>query len=140
VLIAFGFMGLSMAISWRYGASLGHNSIDQWMFSATGLLADIAKAATSYFVFSAHAKRKWMPAAVAAGFWLICTLYSLQCFAGFMKANRAMATARLAIQQETGQALRIDLARKQSEREALGSTPPPTIIAERIEQLKRDRR
>jgi hypothetical protein len=140
VLIAVGFMALSLLINWRYGVRLGRDGIDQWIFSSASLLADVAKAATPFFMALAFARRQWPAGMVALAFWLICTCYSLLCVAGFMESNHAVVSGSLASQQETEGHLRLDLRRKQSEREALGSQSASTVVAAKIQQARPDRR
>lgn len=140
VLMAVGFMALSLLINWRYGVRLGRDGIDQWIFSFASLLADMAKAATPFLIVLALARGQWLAGMVAVAFWLICTCYSLLCIAGFMEANHAVAVGGLASQQETEGDLRSDLRRKHNEREALGSIGASTVVAARILQSQQNRR
>jgi hypothetical protein len=140
VLMAVGFMALSLLINWRYGVRLGRDGIDQWIFSFASLLADVAKSATPFMIVLALARRQWTAGLAGAAFWLICTCYSLLCIAGFMEANHAVAAGGLANQQETEGHLRADLRRKQSEREALGSPGASTVVAAKIVHSQQNRR
>lgn len=140
VLMATGFMALSLLINWRYGVRLGRDGIDQWIFSFASLLADVAKAVTPFLIVLALARRQWLSGLVGAAFWMICTCYSLLCVAGFMEANHAVVSGGLASQQETEGHLRSDLRRKQNEREALGSLSASTVVAAKILQSQQNRR
>jgi hypothetical protein len=140
VLLAVGFMALSLLINWRYGVRLGRDGIDQWIFSFASLLADVAKSTTPFMIVLALTRRQWTAGLVGAAFWLLCTCYSLLCIAGFMETNHAVAVGGLANQQESEGHLRADLRRKQSEREALGSPSTSNVVAAKIMQSQQNRR
>lgn len=140
VLVAVGFMIVSVVINWRYGASLGREAADQLIFSAASLLADIAKATTPFFFFLWIGDKRWAPASAAAAFWLACTAYALTSVTGFLETNRAMQSGARATRVDSHAGLTDELKRKQSQREAMGHVAPSKVAAARVESLKQDRR
>ena len=140
IVIAAGFMTLSVVINWRYGTRLGRDSVDQVIFSAASLFADFAKATTPFLFFYAVAHKRWMPAAVAVIFWFACTCYSLASVGGFMEANRATVSGTLSSKRESETVLRTNISRKERDRTELGATMSPAVVDARLDQMKLDRR
>ena len=105
VVVAFGFMGFSALINWRYGVTLARGAEDQLIFSIASLLADTAKAVTPFLFFFAFRSRRWAQATAAALFWFGCTAYSLASLAGFSEQMRAAQAGALTAQKLEHQTL-----------------------------------
>lgn len=138
ILVALAFMALSAAINWRYGATVGRDASDQWIYACVSLCADIAKATTPFFFWYALKHRNVLPALAAALFWLTCTAYSLSSAAGFAETSRSAQTGHLVNSKEAFDDLQKELARKQAQITALGAYEPPGVLASRIDALKQN--
>lgn len=139
-LLSLGFMVLSAAISWRYGHSIGREGVDQLLFAALSLAADIAKAATPFFFWYAAKNARLMPAAAALLFWLAATGFSLSSAGGFAEVNRAEQSGRHVIRKSDYGSLNVEIERKEAQIKALGGFEPPAVIAPRLEAMRQNAR
>lgn len=111
VIAALILLGVSAAMNWQFGYSLGKTSFDAHVFGAASVAADGLKALMPFFIFAAWRNRTWSQALGGSALWAVCIIYALTSAIGFAALNRSDTTGTRALQAEKYGDLRGELNR-----------------------------
>jgi hypothetical protein len=140
ILAASLLLGVSAAMNWRFGYSLGHSEFDSQLLGMASAAADCLKALIPFFLFAALRNRQWSQAAAGALLWGVCLTYSLTSALGFSANTRADTAGERTVQAAQYADLRTELDKT---RERLGWIPqhrPAESVAQDVEAQKQNRR
>ena len=70
-------LGVSAAMNWQFGHSLGKTPFDAHVFGAASVAADCMKALMPFFIFGAIRNRNWSQALGGAALWSVCIVFAL---------------------------------------------------------------
>ncbi len=111
IVAATVLLGVSAAMNWRFGYSLGTTELDAHIYGAASAAADGLKALLPFFVLWALVSRSYIRALAGVALWVICSTYSLTSSLGFSAYNRDNNSASRVVQQTQYSDLRAELKR-----------------------------
>ena len=91
-------LGVSAAMNWQFGHSLGKTPFDAHVFGAASVAADCMKALMPFFIFGAIRNRNWSQALGGAALWSVCIVFALTSALGFAALNRSDTTGNRSLQ------------------------------------------
>ncbi|MEM7620954.1 MAG: hypothetical protein AAF228_10935 [Pseudomonadota bacterium] len=97
VLAAIVLLGVSAAMNWRFGFTLGKTEFDAHIYGAASAAADGMKALTPFFIIWAMRQRNFIQALSGCLILVVCSFYSITSSLGFAALNRADTTGQRAI-------------------------------------------
>lgn len=103
-------LGVSAAMNWQFGHSLGKTPFDAHVFGAASVAADCMKALMPFFIFGAIRNRNWSQALGGTALWAVCIVYALTSALGFSALNRSDTTGNRSLQAANYEDLRGQLA------------------------------
>ncbi len=103
-------LGVSAAMNWQFGHSLGKTPFDAHVFGAASVAADCMKALMPFFIFGAIRNRNWSQALGGTALWAVCIVYALTSALGFAALNRSDTTGTRSLQAANYEDLRGQLA------------------------------
>ena len=103
-------LGVSAAMNWQFGHSLGKTPFDAHVFGAASVAADCMKALMPFFIFGAIRNRNWSQALGGTALWVVCILYALTSALGFAALNRSDTTGNRSLQAANYEDMRGQLA------------------------------
>lgn len=139
VLAACVLLGVSAAMNWRFGFSLGRTELDGQIYGAASVAADCLKALIPFFFFAAIKNRMWSQAIAAALVGVVVTAYSLTSALGHAALNRLDTTGHRMVEAQTYKDLRNDLKRAQDQLSWIPQHRPAATVQGEIEGLKNQR-
>jgi hypothetical protein len=104
-------LGVSAAMNYQFGFSLGKTPFDSHILGAASIAADVMKALMPFFIFSAWRQRNYPQAMGAAAVWVVCIVYAMTSALGFTALNRSDTSGLRAIQHEKYEDLRAEVTR-----------------------------
>jgi hypothetical protein len=138
VAAALILLGVSAAMNWQFGYSLGKTPFDSQVFGAASIAADCMKALMPFFIFSAWRNRNYPQAAGASALWAVCIVYAMTSALGFAATNRSDTTSTRAVQAEKYEDLRTELIRITQQQAELPKHRPLGAIQSEIDALKQN--
>jgi hypothetical protein len=129
-------LGVSAAMNWQFGFSLGKTPFDAHVFGAASIAADCMKALMPFFIFSAWRNRNYPQALGASALWAVCIIYAMTSALGFAATNRSDTTSTRAVQAEKYEDLRTDLNRITQQQSELEKHRPAGAIQGEMDALK----
>ncbi|MDZ4790077.1 MAG: hypothetical protein SGJ17_02555, partial [Hyphomicrobiales bacterium] len=115
---------VSAAMNWKFGYSLGKSEFESQLYGAASAAADCFKALLPFFIFAALRNKSWSQAFGGVLLFVVCFAYSFSSSLGFAALNRADTTGARAINAESYQELRTDLARSRERLTKMGDPRP----------------
>lgn len=140
VLAAGVLLAVSAAMNWQFGFSLGRTELDGQIYGAASAAADCMKALVPFFFFAAIRNKIWSQAAASALVWTVVMAYSLTSALGHAALNRSDSTGQRALQAQSYQDHRADLARAQEQLSWIPQHRPAQAVQADIETVKNERR
>lgn len=128
VLIAIGFVAVSMTINLRFGLKASTDEFDKWVYVAISVLADCWKAIGLTFVAVALRRMFVMRAALGLGAWMCCAAYSLSSALGYAAHNRAVMAGEITTRSSEVARIEADRRRKGAQLERLGNYEPAGVV------------
>lgn len=138
VIAALILLGVSAAMNWQFGYSLGKTEFDSHIFGAASIAADGMKALMPFFIFSAWRQRNYPQALGATALWAVCILYAMTSALGFSALNRSDTSGARAIQHEKYEDLRAELNNVNQQSSWLEKHRPVGTVASEIEAAKQN--
>lgn len=129
-------LGVSAAMNWQFGFSLGKTPFDSNILGAASIAADGMKALMPFFIFSAWRQRNYPQALGAAALWAVCIVYAMTSAIGFTAMNRSDTAGARAVQVEKYADLRAELGRITQQQGALEKHRPVGTVEAEIEAAK----
>lgn len=133
---ALALIGVSVAMNWRFGYSLGKTPLDGMIYGTASAAADCLKAVVPFFFFGAIRRRVWSRAVAAAIVGLVVTGYSLFSAFGHAAQNRSETTGHRAVDAKAYKALGADLKRAQDQLSWIPVYRPPATVSGEIDGMK----
>ncbi len=131
---------VSAAMNWKFGYSLGKSEFESQLYGAASAAADCFKALLPFFIFAALRNKSWSQAFGGILLFVVCFSYSFSSSLGFAALNRADTTGARAINAESYQEMRTDLARSRERLEKMGEPRPIGAVQGEIDALKQNSR
>lgn len=97
VLAAIVLLGVSAAMNWRFGFTLGKSEFDAHIYGAASAAADGMKALAPFFIIWAVRQKNFIQAISGILIFVVCSSYSLTSSLGFAALNRADTTGERAV-------------------------------------------
>ena len=136
VLAALALIGVSAAMNWRFGYSLGKTPLDGLIYGTMSAAADVLKAVVPFFFFGAVRRRQWSQAAAAVIVGMVVTCYSLLSAFGHAAQNRSETTGHRAFDAKAYRELGADLKRAQDQLSWVPPHRPSAVVAGEIDSMK----
>jgi len=133
---ALALLGVSAAMNWRFGYSLGKTPLDGIIYGTASAAADCLKAVVPFFFFGAIRRKAWSRAIAAAIVGVVVTGYSLFSAFGHAAQNRSETTGHRAVDGKIYQALSADLKRAQDQFSWVPPHRPTAMVSGEIDGLK----
>lgn len=140
VAAALILLGVSAAMNWQFGYSLGKTEFDSHVFGAASIAADCMKALMPFFIFSAWRNRNYPQALGASALWAVCIVYAMTSALGFAALNRSDTAGTRAVKAESYEDLRSQLTRITQQQLDLEKHRPAGAIQGEIDALKQNPR
>ena len=136
VIVAGVLLGVSAAINYRFGFSLGKTAADGQIYGAASAAADCFKALVPFFFFAACCNRMWSQAFAAAVVWVVVVGYSMTSALGHAALNRLDTSGQRAVAIANYKDLRADSKRAQDQLTWITAHRPPETVAAGLNVLK----
>ena len=127
VLAAIILLGVSAAMNWRFGFTLGKTEFDGHIYGAASVAADGMKALAPFFIVWAFKQRSYVQAFSGILILVVCSFYSITSSLGFSALNRADTIGERTLHANAYNDLRNELRRAQ---EKLGWIPQHRSVGE----------
>jgi len=140
VCAALILLGVSAAMNWQFGFSLGKTAFDSHILGAASIAADGMKALMPFFIFSALRQRNYTQALGGASLWVVCIVYAMTSALGFAALNRSDTSGTRAIQAEKYEDLRAELGRLNQQQGWQEKHRPAGTVQSEIQAAKQNSR
>lgn len=131
-------LGVSAAMNWQFGYSLGKTPFDAQVFGAASVAADCMKALMPFFIFGAIRNRNWSQALGGTALWAVCILYALTSALGFAALNRSDTTGNRSLQAANYEDMRGQLAQIAQQQSWLEKHRSAGMVEAEIEGAKQN--
>lgn len=136
-LAALCLLGVSAAMNFRFGVTLGKTPEDGQIYGWASVASDVFKAITPFFFFAAWRSRAWAVAFAAALVWIVTTGYALTGALGHSLLNRMETTSKRTLAAEVHGDLRTDKKRFEEQLKWIpAATKPADTVKAEIEAHK----
>lgn len=136
VVAAAVLLGVSAAMNWRFGYTLGKTEMDGIIYGSASAAADCFKALVPFFLFAAIRNRMWSQVAASAVVWLVVTAYSLTSALGHAALNRLDTAGQRAAHSQSYQDLRSDLKRAEEQMSWIPQHRPAATVQAELQGMK----
>jgi len=133
---SIGFVLISAAMNWRFGASFGRSTLDAFLYGCASALGDILKAVLPFLIAWSITARRPLGAMAGITVWLVCLVFSLTSAVGFASLNRADTAKIRALQASHLETLQIEQARLRKKLGWLPEHRPEPIVRLEITAAK----
>src|SRR5688572_27947563 len=131
-------LGVSAAMNWQFGHSLGKTPFDAHVFGAASVAADCMKALMPFFIFGAIRNRNWSQALGGTALWAVCIVYALTSALGFAALNRSDTTGTRSLQAANYEDMRGQLAQIAQQQSWLEKHRAAGMVEAEIEGAKQN--
>ncbi len=104
-------LGVSAAMNWRFGFTLGKTELDGHIYGAASVAADCMKALAPFFIIWAFRQRNYVQSFSGVLILVVCSFYSLTSSLGFSALNRADVIGERQVHATQYKDLRTELKR-----------------------------
>jgi hypothetical protein len=132
-------LAVSMAMNYKFGASLGKTPADQQIYGMASAAADCFKALAPFFFFAALRNRVWSQAVAAALVWVVVTGYAFTSALGHAALNRFDTSGQRVAASASYKDTRAELKRAEDQLKWIPPHRPPSTVEAEINVLKAQR-
>lgn len=134
------FLIVSAVMNFRFGHTLGAETIDRVLYGLASLASDGLKIILPFAIGWAFAERRRLAAFLGVALFVVCIAYSVVSAMGFAAVNRAKTGAAIAVAAERYEDLQRERDRLRNALDRAGGRPDLSAIALEIERLQGHRR